>query len=185
MPIEFLVSVAKEGDEPRFEKTRRDVVCVCGVFPRQEQLDKIVNAYPELLRPQKQSPSGRDKEVAGAERPANPDRLLEVLDFQIERQEWPADLVAGRNYQQSWHEIDKQDSINLLSSAIDQFVLFRFLDFDTKKNRRYRYRVKLVYRNPEFAEIRNPGLPWEKGHAHPIQCLQSPWSEPSSVALVR
>jgi hypothetical protein len=57
--------------------------------------------------------------------------------------------------------------------------LFRYFDFDVKPNRAYRYRVKLVSRNPGFGD---KTLPREIANG---EFRESPWSDPSPPVVVR
>lgn len=62
--------------------------------------------------------------------------------------------------------------------GVARFALFRFFDFDSKPDRAYRYRVKLVSENPGFGE---ETLPREIANG---EFRESPWSDPSPPVVV-
>lgn len=85
-------------------------------------------------------------------------------------------LPPGVDPQKLLQDIDKMQL-----TAIGQYLLFRYLDFDVEPGNAYRYRVRLVVRNPNYqrpiAELVDPAS--AEGFTR-----TTPWSEPSNVVVV-
>ena len=72
----------------------------------------------------------------------------------------------------------------LQASLAGQVLLFRYLDFDVIPGNAYRYRVRLVIRNPNYEKP--PSMLHESAVASADQeTLATPWSAPSGVWNVR
>ena len=80
--------------------------------------------------------------------------------------------------------IDTQKIIERIKEQVDavgNLVLFRYIDFDIEPGKAYRYRVRLVLRNPNF------GVPVDQVNTPSVvegQIRETPESEPSNVATV-
>ncbi len=96
--------------------------------------------------------------------------------------------VATPQQQQLINEIAREMGIktgvsNLFgtSSLAGSILLFRYLDFDVEPGNAYRYRVKLLLRNPNYKrsleELEDPGLATG-------EYRETPWSEPTRPVIV-
>lgn len=148
-----------------------------------EQLEKQVKIQRELLEQQNANENAQQSRQLGGfaslradmgalqRRAAGNEDLLRQVAKGVEED-------GGQNV-----DLDQlKKEIKQSARASDNLLLFRFFDFDVDPGQAYRYRVRLVVRNP------NHGLPPEQV-AHPGvvagETRQTPWSKPTPPVVVQ
>lgn len=145
---------------------------------REEKLQQALIEEYEKLRLKQDKDAGRAK---GFAKQHNDTRSMASTIFNSE--------YAGE-FQQNMSGMIQQDrdmrglrpqDLKMRLTAVGRNLLFRYFDFDVRPGYAYRYRVRLILRNPNYDRPLDQVL--EPSVAEGLD-RETPWSEPSTVAVV-